>query len=191
MLSYIAGTIKHKTENSLIILVQGLGYEVFVSLKLLEKHQTHDEVEFFLYQNVREDALTLFGFETGQELGLFKKLISVSGVGPKSAIGILEIANVDEIVVSIQNNDPNLLTKVSGIGKKTAERLVLELKNKIDSFKNSTTAEKSSLTFSDEIDALIALGYSASQAREAINSVSTDISGISSRIKEALKYLSK
>jgi len=191
VISYIIGTVKHKTENSLIILVQGLGYEVFVNNKIFEKYQVGAETEFFLHQNVREDALTLFGFEAPDELNLFKKLLSISGIGPKSALGILEIASVEEIVTSIQNNDPQVLTKVSGVGKKTAERVVLELRNKIGlSNISSKTAENFSST-SDEIDALVALGYPANHAREALHQVPSEIKGASARVKEALKYLGK
>lgn len=189
MLSCISGTVKYKTENSLIILVQGLGYEVFVNQKIFEKYKVGEDIELFTYQDVREDALNLFGFESYDGLNLFKKLVSISGIGPKSAMGILEIATVEEIITSIQNNDPHLLTKVSGVGKKTAERVVLELKNKIGPTKIGAGGEKQILTSSDEIDALISLGYSASQAREALRQVAPEIKDIGDRVKEALKYI--
>lgn len=190
MLSYISGAIKHKTQNSLIILVCGLGYEVFVNKRIVEKQKLNNEIDLFLYQNVREDAITLFGFENYETLNLFKHLISVSGIGPKSAMSILEIASVQEIISSIQNNDPHLLTKVSGIGKKTAERVVLELKNKFNYSLDSECKDQIS-TSCDEIDALIALGYSASQARGAIGQISSEIKDIGGRVKEALKFINR
>jgi Holliday junction DNA helicase RuvA len=191
MLSYISGTIKHKTEDSLIIMVQGLGYEVFVNSKVWKNYDVGDQVEFFIYQHVREDALLLFGFENYKALELFKRLVSISGIGPKSAMGILEIATVDEIIASIQKNDPHLLTKVSGVGKKTAERVVLELKNKVASESLDIKTHEQISASSDEIDALVALGYSTTQAREALSHVPAEIKNISDRVKEALKNLGR
>ncbi|MFH1564266.1 MAG: Holliday junction branch migration protein RuvA [bacterium] len=192
MLSYISGKIKYKTENSLIILVYGLGYEVFLGKKATEKQELDTEIELFLYQDVREDALNLFGFENRETLNLFKHLVSISGIGPKSAMSILEIASVQEIISSIQRNDPHLLTKVSGVGKKTAERIVLELKNKFNSIANIDPENKDQIsTSSDEIDALISLGYSAGQARDALRQVSPDIKDIGDRVKEVLKKINR
>lgn len=192
MLSYILGKVKYKTENSLIVLVNNLGYEIFSNGKIIEKYQVGDNVELFLYQDVREDALNLFGFENYEALNLFKHLVSISGIGPKSAISILEIASVEEIIKSIQNNDPHLLTKVSGVGRKTAERVVLELKNRFDSIISVDSKNKGHFSaLGDEIDALIALGYSASQARDALKQVSPEIQDTSIRIKEALKYVNR
>lgn len=192
MLSYISGKIKYKSENSLIIMVGGLGYEVFVSKKLIGKYELENEVELFLYQDVKEDALNLFGFENHEALNLFKHLVSISGIGPKSAMSILEIASVKEIISSIQRNDPHLLTKVSGVGKKTAERVVLELKNKFKFIpgKDSDGSEQLA-TSSDEIDALMSLGYSAAQAREALGQVSSEIKDIGDRVREALKKINR
>jgi Holliday junction DNA helicase RuvA len=190
MISYIEGTIKYKTTDSLIILVQGLGYAVFVGPKLAEKYQNSDQVEFFIYQSVREDSLTLFGFEDHNTLELFKKLISISGIGPKSAMNILANVSFEEIVTSIQNDNPDLLTKVSGIGKKTAQRIVLELKNKIGSLGLENFSESRVVLSCDELDALVALGYSEFQAKETLKLVPKEITDISSRIKECLKYLS-
>jgi Holliday junction DNA helicase RuvA len=190
MLSYISGKIKYKTENSLIILAGGLGYEVFGNGKIVEKYKVGDDAELFLYQDVREDTLNLFGFESYPALSLFKHLVSVSGIGPKSAMSILEIASVQEIIISIQNNDPHLLTKVSGVGKKTAERVVLELKNKFDSMTDAENKNREQFSCSGyEIDALLALGYSASQARSALQQVPPDIKDIGDRVKEALKKM--
>ncbi|MFH1188153.1 MAG: Holliday junction branch migration protein RuvA [bacterium] len=192
MLSFISGKIKYKTENSLIILVCGLGYEVFLGKKATEKQELNSDIELFLYQDVREDALNLFGFKNRETLNLFKHLVSISGIGPKSAMSILEIASVQEIISSIQRNDPHLLTKVSGVGKKTAERIVLELKNKFNLIPNIDPENSNHIqSSSDEIDALISLGYSASQARDALGQVSPEIKDIGDRVREALKRINR
>lgn len=189
MIAYIFGTIKYKTDHSVIVLNNDIGYEVFVGTSLLAKLPLGTSAEFFVYHHIREDISALFGFEDHNSLELFKKLITVSGVGPKSAMNIMSSVTTDEIITSVQKNNPQLLTKVSGIGKKTAERLVLELKNKLDLLESKGSCVENEFGASDEIDALIALGYSVQEAREAMRLVSADIIKTSDRIKEALKQM--
>ena len=134
MIAYLVGTIKYKGSKSIILNVNNVGYEIFVIEPVLEKVKLDEEKDFFVHTYVREDALSLYGFESPEEKRFFELLISISGVGPKSALQTLSIARLSEIKKAILRDDPSLLKKVSGIGTKTAERIVVELKNKLNDF---------------------------------------------------------
>jgi holliday junction DNA helicase RuvA len=191
MISYLEGKIKNKGNNYLIILVNGIGYKVFVNGAVLEDASVGEDKEVYIYQNVKEDALDLYGFKNMEELELFELLLSISGIGPKGALAVLAIAGVSDIKDSISRGDSSLLVKVSGIGKKTAERVVLELRDKVGSLESgieSFGAGAGSFG-SDEIDALMALGYSMNEARESLRKVSPEILDSGERIREALKKL--
>ena len=176
----------------MIVEVNNIGYQIFVTPIFYADLIVGQEVEFYTHQYVREDALNLYGFKNMAELELFEMLISISGVGPRSAIGVLSIASAADIKESISRGDPALLTKVSGIGRKTAERVVLELREKIGKLSGADgKLSGSSLGSSDEIDALMTLGYSLAQAREALNGVDTKIKDSGERIRQALKKLGK
>ncbi|PIT94253.1 Holliday junction branch migration protein RuvA [Candidatus Falkowbacteria bacterium CG10_big_fil_rev_8_21_14_0_10_39_9] len=192
MISYLKGNIIYKNNSYLILDVSGVGYGIYLSEKLLQEARVNTEEAFYIYQQVREDALNLYGFRAAADLELFEMLLSVSGVGPKSALGVLSVATSQEVIQSIARGDSLLLTKVSGIGQKTAERLVLELKNKIAKLGGQSLNDTySASSGSDEIDALIALGYSLLEAREALRSISPSIIDSGARIKEALKNMRK
>ncbi|MFA7377679.1 MAG: Holliday junction branch migration protein RuvA, partial [Patescibacteria group bacterium] len=140
-----------------------------------------------------EDASDLYGFQSSLDLEIFSLLLSVSGVGPKSALGVLSVSSAQDVSQAIMQGDPNLLTKVSGIGKKTAERIVLELKTKIgrltlinDDFKNGDNNFSS-----DEIDALMSLGYSLSEARNALSGLPANLTDSGARVKAALQKMKK
>jgi len=192
MISYLQGKILNKSQNYVIIKVGDIGYQVFVNSLMFADLEIGQEVEIYTHQYVREDALDLYGFKSMAELEMFESLISISGIGPKSALGVLAIASVENIKESIARGDSALLTKVSGIGRKTAERVVLELREKI----SQTTDDRRQTTESgmvsgDEIDALMALGYSMTQARDALRAVDAKIKDSGERIKEALKKMGK
>jgi holliday junction DNA helicase RuvA len=192
MISYLKGKIKHKGGGFVILEVNNIGYQVFISPLLYADLSFDQEIEFYTYQQVREDALNLYGFRNMAELELFELLLSISGIGPRSALGVMSIATVDDIKESISRGDPALLTKVSGIGRKTAERVVLELREKIGKLSaGDGKLGGGQLGSSDEIDALMALGYSLSQAREALNGVDEKIKDSGERIRQALKGLGK
>ncbi len=191
MIAYLKGKIIFKNENFIILLSGGVGYKVFM---LSCQNKTDDEVEFFTYLNVREDALTLYGFTNYQELELFEHLISISGIGPKAGLGILSLADPETIKVAIAKGDSSILTRVSGIGKKTAERVVLELRNKFSSLQSDEVLQEKSKEINDHadvIEALVGLGYSSSEAKKALVNVSAEIKDVSERIKMALKELGK
>jgi len=191
MLAFIRGKILNKGNGYVILETDSIGYQIFVNAVAYADLNIGQEVEFYLYHHVREDMNDLYGFKNFSELEFFKLLLSVSGVGPKSALGILGMASAADIKESIGRGDPSLLTKVSGIGKKTAERIVLELRGKIDYLAPVKGGGSGVSANSDEIDALMSLGYSLQQAREALNSVDANIKESGERIRAALRSLSK
>jgi holliday junction DNA helicase RuvA len=192
MIAYLKGHIVAKTNNYIILETGGVGYQVFAGENFLAELKTGDAKELYIHHRVREDASDLYGFKDLEDLNLFELLLSVSGVGPKSALAVLSLANSDDIKEAIIRGDASLLTKVSGIGKKTAERLVLELKTKVMRVSTGTSlVGGGSNSLGDELDALMSLGYAMNEAREALNMVEASITSTSGRVKAALKYLAK
>jgi len=192
MISFLRGRIINKSLNYAMVEVRDIGYQVFAGETLLSDLKIGGEIELYTYHQVKEDASDLYGFRSLEDLELFELLLTVSGVGPKSALGVLSIASASDIKEAIIRSDANLLTKVSGIGKKTAERLVLELKNKVMRSGNSSVAMNGSgISGGDEIDALMSLGYSLSEARAALNSVEPGIDDSGERVKAALKKMAR
>jgi Holliday junction DNA helicase RuvA len=189
MIAKLKGTIEYIKDNYAVVDVAGVGYKVFMTAHGLGKIAGQKEVDLFIHTHVREDAINLFGFLVLEELDMFELLISISGVGPKSALGILTIATPKTIRSAILNEDSSVLTKVSGIGKKTAERVILELQNKVADMPESEREFASA--DSDAIDALMAMGYSAYEAREALKNVPKDVKDVGQRVKLALKSLGK
>lgn len=187
MIAYLKGTIKNKGQGYFIVEVAGVGYRVHINSTLYVEKGVGDEVELYVHHYIREGIFDLYGFKNMNELEMFELLLSISGVGPKSALGVIAIAPVGDIKSSIASGDASLLVKVSGIGKKTAERVVLELREKVGKVSG---ASASGLEASgDEIDALEALGYSLAQAREALKKVDSSIKDSGERIREALKNI--
>jgi len=191
MISYLRGKVINKSLNYAIIEVAGIGYQVFAGENFLNEIKNGTEIEVYTHHQVREEASDLYGFKNIEDLELFELLLTVSGVGPKSALGVISMASANDIKEAIIRGDANLLTKVSGIGKKTAERLVLELKTKVLRGASGTMINSSSLAGSDEIDALMSLGYSLSEARSAFNLVDPAITDSGERVKAALKKMVK
>ncbi len=193
MIASIKGILKFKRENFLILENNGIGYKVFVPENILLSKNVGDELELYTYHHVREDIMQLFGFTSLEELELFEKLISVSGVGPKTGMNVFGVASVKDIKSAIVNENPNILKKVSGIGAKTAERIVLELKNKIGALvgHDGIKTEEEMTTDSDVIDALVSLGYQARQAQEALKKIDQNIKESGAKVKAVLKILTK
>ncbi|MCK5466481.1 Holliday junction branch migration protein RuvA [Candidatus Parcubacteria bacterium] len=190
MISYIEGKIIFRGEKFIIIKTGGIGFKVFV---LPDLNLENDEIKLFTYLNVKEDALTLYGFLNYKELELFELLISISGIGPKAGLGILSLADTETIKVAIVKNDASVLTRVSGIGKKTAERVILELKNKIliSDLGDLEDKSKEINEHSDAIDALISLGYNAGEAKNALSKISPEVKDVGERVRMALKEMGK
>ncbi len=190
MISYIEGKIIFRGEKFIIIKTGGIGFKVFV---LPDLNLENEEIKLFTYLNVKEDALTLYGFLDYKELELFELLISISGIGPKAGLGILSLADTETIKVAIVKNDASVLTRVSGIGKKTAERVILELKNKIliSDIGDLEDKSKEISEHSDAIDALISLGYNAGEAKNALSRISPEVKDVGERVRMALREMGK
>lgn len=174
--------------------VHDVGYQVYVLPQLLEKAKTDSETELYTYQHVTENKVELFGFNKISELEFFEQLIQISGIGPKSALGIMNQASVEDIKRAIIHGDSSMLTRVSGIGKKTAERIILELKNKIDiSDKDNKEflLESGFQEDADAIDGLVSLGYSLREAREAIKHIPREAKTVEEKVKASLKILGR
>ena len=192
MISYLTGKILNKGANFVVMLVNGVGYKVFMEPSRCIGLEIGNELELYTHQHVREDMLDLYGFKSMEELEMFEMLLTISGIGPKSALGVISIASIADIKDSIARGDSSLLVKVSGIGKKTAERVVLELRDKVDHISISTFGASDGLqnsASSDEMDALMALGYSMQQARDALRVVDPGITDSGERIRAALRKI--
>ncbi|MDP2586330.1 MAG: Holliday junction branch migration protein RuvA [Candidatus Komeilibacteria bacterium] len=193
MISYLKGSILVKKLKYLILLVNNVGYEIFASEKTLSLLNESAEVALYIHHHISETSQDLYGFINQPELEMFKNLISISGVGPKSALGVMASASVEDIIQAILSEDPALLRTVSGIGPKTAERIVVELKSKIGKLGKEMNMKDSSVAPRDieTIEALIGLGYSRREVMEVIRQVPAEITDTSERIKGALKLLGK
>lgn len=190
MIAKLKGKIEYLKDNYVVMDVAGVGYRVFVSEYTLGKIAGMDFLDIHVFTYVREDTLHLYGFLELSEKEMFELLISISGIGPKAALGILSIAEPKTIRSAIANEDSTILTKVSGVGKKTAERVILELKSKIGDI-SEEDMEAGATSDSDALDALMSMGYSTVEARQALQAVPQNVVDINERIKEALKNIGK
>lgn len=189
MISLIEGVLAYKDKKYVVIMSAGIGYKIFVSSETMTKlPQEQSTVRLHTAFEVREDAQELYGFLSRQELSFFETLRTVSGVGPKTALTILSLAPVDMLAKAILNEDTSFLTKVSGVGRKTAERIVIDLKDKISEmgFKGSVHKKDSDL-----VDALTKMGYGVKESSEALSHIDNTIINEEQRLKAALKFLSK
>jgi Holliday junction DNA helicase RuvA len=169
MIAHLRGKLLSKHPNQAVVEAGGVGYEVNITIPTFSAlPAAGSEVALFVHTHVREDALALFGFLKANEKQLFEKLLSVSGIGPKLAITILSGMPTDAMVAAIQGNNVAALTRIPGIGKKTAERMVLELRDKLDSFGVAPSAATASPVEEDVISALINLGYQRPAAEKVM-----------------------
>lgn len=169
MIGYLKGVLLQKEPQELLLEVGGVGYRVLVPISTFCRLGDQGaQAQLLIHTHVREDQFVLYGFATSAELRLFEKLIGVSGVGPKVALGVLSGIEADDLVHAIRANDVVRLTRVPGVGKKTAERLILELKDKIAAFHTGTPApDAPSPKLNDLLSALANLGYSVAEADRA------------------------
>lgn len=193
MIAHLRGRLISKHPNQAVVEAGGVGYEVNISIPTFSALPAlGTEVALFIHTHVREDALSLFGFLRGEEKQLFEKLISVSGIGPRLAITILSGMAADQMVAAIKGNNVALLTRIPGIGKKTAERMVLELRDKLDAFGVPAAAAAASPVEEDVLSALVNLGYQRPLAERALahlgNSSSENFDGL---FRKALAALAK
>jgi Holliday junction DNA helicase RuvA len=190
MISRLSGSIIHLDSKYVILDVNGVGYKVFTTSDIITKLGKQKAV-LWTYLAVRENALDLYGFLTPSELSFFELLITISGIGPKTAMGILNVASIEALETAVQNEDATHLIKVSGIGKKLAEKIVMELKDKVEKVSHTPESKSAMKNDSDALEALKSLGYTQSEAREALKKVDKKLGKTSDKIKEALKILGK
>ena len=197
MISYLSGKVKNISEKTLTILtVSGVGYSVFSPINTLFSFKIDDEIEMLIHTVVKDDAIDLYGFTNEGELQMFEKLITVSGVGPRSALNILSVSSTQNIAIAVENGDANLLSGIPGVGKKSCEKIVIELKGKLSKFivENRDVNNKNNLLEENDARlALVSLGYSEKDINTAVKEAkeNKDFEKMKANeiIKEVLRYL--
>ncbi len=191
MIAHIKGQIIHKGLGFIVVETGGIGYKITITTETQNTLTTSPLglASLWIYQAIREDSSDLYGFISIEELNFFELLISISGVGPKTAIGVLNASSIENLQTAISSGETSYLTKISGIGRKLAEKIVFELKEKIGGERTEmTVAMKGD---ADVLEALISLGYNEREAREAIKKLPNDVIGANNRVKAVLKFLGK
>lgn len=192
MIVQIRGKIVERKTNSVVLDVGGIGYEVFVPQETVALATLGEEMALKTAHVLREDAEDLYGFRTDAALQFFLDLLGISGIGPKTALSVLDLATIPELVRAIESNDAALLTRAAGIGRKIAERIIVELRGKASPLRYGfSTIESHGASDVDATDALVELGFPRARAREALREVNADTKDPSSRVKAALKILGK
>ena len=202
MIAFVHGMAVDMTESSVVVEAGGIGYEIYMTGADLSEIRMGEDVKVHTYFSVREDAMKLYGFRAKDDLQMFKLLLGVNGVGPKAALGVLAGITADELRFAILSDDVKTLSKAPGIGKKTAQKLILELKDKLkleDAFEKKLMHEQENADLNDTdfhdgrqeaVEALTALGYSSSEALKAVHKVTdVDPGDVEAILKAALKQL--
>lgn len=189
MIGYLSGEVRALRAGFCILLTGGVGYKVAASKHVLASLSAGSQAAFWTHLAVREDVLDLYGFSSEEELHFFELLLTVSGIGPKSALAILDIASIETLRAAIAQGRAEYMTKVSGIGRKTAEKIVVELRDKVGV--GTAGAEGALKGDEDALEALAALGYSTAEARDALRKVPQNVEKGADRLREALKLLGR
>jgi len=190
MISSLKGEITYTGDGFLEISCDSIGYKVFCLPKTAGAYSAGQEAEIFTYLHVRENALELYGFQTREERDFFEILIGISGIGPKGAMGVLAASPVDLLKKAIASGDTSVLTRVSGIGQKIAQRIVIELKGKLKEMVGDGD-DDALHDAGDVVEALMGLGYTRAQAQQALREIPENIEGVENKVKEALKILGR
>lgn len=199
MFAYIKGSLEMKFKNYIVIDVGGLGYKIFMSETAInEIGEIGGNIKVFTFYRVREDDISIFGFRTQEELRMFELLLSVSGVGAKSALAMLSCIEPSDFAIAVISNNIKLLTQIPGIGTKSAQRIILELKDKLKAEQNEEQIEQSKLksakvneTVQEAISGLMVLGYSRKDIEKAFEHLVVESSSVEDLIKNGLILLSK
>lgn len=205
MIQFVKGILDTVSESQIVVENQGIGFEILVPMSVVSAlPQTGNEVKIYTYMHVREDAIQLFGFLTKDELAMFRLLITVSGIGPKGALGILSVMDADALRFAILADDAKSISKAPGIGVKTAGKLILELRDKVDfeeaiegaldrgemNAAGGVSAGENGAAVNEAIQALVALGYSSAEAVKAVKKVAAaPDQTVEDVLKAALKNL--
>lgn len=187
MIRTLSGTLRYKDLNTVVVDVGGVGYKVLVTTETALEVTLSSPIFLWTHLAVRETSLELFGFLDKETLDAFELLITISGIGPKTALGILNVASPATLRQAVASADTSYLTRVSGIGKKNAEKIVMELKDKLKTTSEDRTVDGRSE--GDALEALVSLGYTERDARDALKKVPKEITGASERVKAGLKLL--
>lgn len=192
MISYVNGTVLEKNPTHVVVLVGGLGYEIFLPLsQLMDVPSVGETCALYTHFVVREDAQQLYGFLHRMERELFRQLIRVNGVGPKMALGMLSGLPARDLLMAFEAHDINRLTQLPGVGKKTAERLLLEFpKNGVTAVQSGHDITSADTSVHDAIAALVELGYKSKQAEKVIHAQTGGALSVEERIRQALRQLS-
>jgi len=199
MIASLNGIVAYKSpelrkDSYFIIDVGGVGYKVYTPVSNLQKVSEGDKALVYTYFSVSEYAMDLYGFLDPADKTFFILLLDVPGIGPKSALGILEKTTMKEVQQAVLDNDPKILTKMAGLGEKTAEKIIMALKDKVESLtaKPKGKIEQAAKAVDEDVfDALASFGYSAVEARRALNQVDKGITNSGDKLKRALKFLAK
>lgn len=203
MISFIKGYVAETTENSVILETDSIGYEIFMTGTAIEEtSRMQDKIKIYTYFHVREDTMQLYGFLSRDDLEMFRLLLNVNGIGPKAAMGVLAAITADELRFAVLSDDVKTISRAPGIGKKTAQKLILELKDKLkleDAFEKKLDHQEENLSLTDTslrdsrqeaVEALTALGYSSTNALCAVRQVSEETGDdVEAILKAALKQL--
>ena len=197
MIAYLKGNLMTKSEEYIILEVQGIGYKVYMSKTSIDELDESNQVKVYTYLKIREDDISLFGFNTNEELHMFELLISVGGIGAKSAITILSNITPSRFALAVITNDVNSLKKLPGIGAKTAQRIILELKDKIKTEEaidlDSNRIQQNNIQKEEDLEELIqalqVLGYRRYEINKVLPKVKSET--LEDKIKETLQYLAK
>ena len=203
MISFIKGYVAETTENSVILETDSIGYEIFMTGTAIEKtSRMQNKIKIYTYFHVREDTMQLYGFLSRDDLEMFRLLLNVNGIGPKAAMGVLAAITADELRFAVLSDDVKTISRAPGIGKKTAQKLILELKDKLkleDAFEKKLNHQAENLSLTDTslrdsrqeaVEALTALGYSSTNALRAVRQVSEETGeDVEAILKAALKQL--
>lgn len=203
MISFIKGYVTETTENSVILETDSIGYEIFMTGTAIEEtSRMQDKIKIYTYFHVREDTMQLYGFLSRDDLEMFRLLLNVNGIGPKAAMGVLAAITADELRFAVLSDDVKTISRAPGIGKKTAQKLILELKDKLkleDAFEKKLDHQEENLSLADTslrdsrqeaVEALTALGYSSTNALRAVRQVSEETGDdVEAILKAALKQL--
>lgn len=198
MIAYIKGTVESVSETSVVIETGGIGYDITVSPETAAGVKTGSTAKIYTFMSMREDCIVLFGFESRQKKELFLKLISVSGIGPKAAMSITGSMSVAQFITAVASGDLAFLSHAQGIGKKTAQRIILELKDKLStediasSIGTEVQAEPKNMAYgkkTETLEALIALGYTRGEAFKAVSAVYDENDSVEDMLKKSLRLM--
>lgn len=191
MIGLLTGKIAFRNDPYIILDVHGVGYKVYITSQLFPSLTLDQELTVFTHTHVKEDALELFGFPTAEDLRLFELLIDVNGIGPKTAVGVFTVGNRSEIVGAIAQANVDFFTGVPRLGKKNAQKIIIELKNKIGGKEELNLAEESDDLVVETLSALQGIGFSEREARLALKAIEGKGDNVQDKVRLALKQLGK